>query len=110
MLFKRVRFVFRRLVASENDYWLHSAALRQTTLDQLRHGAHLCTSIYPVNILETQLFAIAACPRNILFTISLIRSAEDTKKSRKSQYFLRFSDVECCRPEPVPVATRGPSS
>lgn len=70
---------------------------------------HISAHQYPVNILETQVFAIAACPRNILFTISPIRSAEDTKESRKSQYFLRSSDVECCGREPVPVATPGPS-
>lgn len=41
----RVQFVFRSLVASENDYWSHCAALLQRTLDHLWHGAHLCTSI-----------------------------------------------------------------
>lgn len=48
---------------------------------------------YPVNILETQVVAVAACVHNILFTIRLIISPGDAKKSRKRQYFPQTSDA-----------------
>lgn len=48
---------------------------------------------YPVNILETQVVAVAACVHHILLTIRLIISPGDAKKSGKGQYFPQTSDV-----------------
>lgn len=59
-----------------------------------RETVRISAHQYPVNILETQVVAVAACVHNILLTIRLITSPGNAKKSRKSQYFPQTSDVD----------------